>query len=122
MILVLVSRVFCAKVFFFSNNQNMIDITGYLAVHFTVMMKFFPFFLTIKQSHPNSAPPWRVTGKRRKLKNPKICFPLSEWEWWIVHDYSEQHPPFVHFFRIRHCCIKKGHGQQALWEYDEEAG
>lgn len=45
--LVLVTRVFCANVFFFvavvERTQNMIDITGYLAVHFTVMMKIFFF-------------------------------------------------------------------------------
>lgn len=39
MSLYLVSSV--QKIFFFERTQNMIDITGYLAVHFTVMMKFF---------------------------------------------------------------------------------
>lgn len=49
----------------------MIDITGYLVVHFTVMMMTFFFlcffcFLTIKQSNPNVTPPWHVTEKNLK--------------------------------------------------------
>lgn len=103
-------RVFCAKVF--ERTQKMIDITGYLAVQFTVMMMifffFFPFslfcfFVTIKdkQSHPNTTLPWHVTETGPINKPKKEMLPFSRWETMMerkVYDYSEQHPPFVHFF------------------------
>lgn len=84
----------------------MIDITGYLAVHFTVMMKFFSFFFFLffflqLNSHIQTPHPLGISQKKEKLK---IQHNASRYQYWkamverTVYDYSEQHPPFVHFF------------------------
>lgn len=78
---------------------------------------FFSSFFQQLNSHIQTPHPLGMSQKTKEehlKKNPKICFPSSGWAAMIertVYDYSEQHPPFIHLFRIRHCCIKKGHGQ-----------
>lgn len=51
----------------------MIDITRYLAVHFTVMMKVFFFFFFFKQlnSHIQTPHPLGMSQKKEKIKNPE---------------------------------------------------
>lgn len=72
MSLYLVSSVQKFIFFFFKKNQNMIDITGYLAVHFTVMKMCTLFFFFFKQLIINShIQISRSLGMSQKNKNVK---------------------------------------------------
>lgn len=92
----------------------MIDITGYLVVYFTVM-KIPPFFFlllySIKQLHIFRCHTLCLGRVTKKVKKKTLQKDKE------VYDYSEQHPHshisfFFLFSELRHCCIKKEHGQR----------